>query len=107
MATTLEKDGALEITSISADWDYRTERPSHWPKHPRLTSISFHPGGADILIIKQHDANGVTRFKASCEDFHDDRIKYFHGSRVVPFIPYAECTFNTGHLIIIELWREP
>jgi len=28
MATTVEKDGALEITSIAADWDYKTEKPA-------------------------------------------------------------------------------
>jgi len=107
MASTKERDGALEISNISANWDYATEKPGHWPEIPRIASISYHPGGADIFIVRQRDAAGVRRMQATTADIYDDRIKYFHGSRVVPFINYGECTLNLGHLVVIELWRDP
>jgi len=106
MATTLEQEGCLEITGIVGDWDYATEKPDSWPDNPRLASISLHPGGADVLIVRQRRVGAVRRVHWSCADTNDDRVKYFHGTRVVPFIDESECTLNAGHVVIIELWRE-
>lgn len=108
MTTLLEKDGALELSAINADWDYKTARPSSWPKVPRIGSIEFHPGAAnDRCIFRHKDVGGVRRFDSNyAESDNDSRIKYFHGQRVQPYLKFSECTFAAGAYVIIELWRE-
>jgi len=108
VATEKERDGCLEISSISADWDYAVSKPTSWPDNPRLSSIEFHPGAAsDRVVIRQRDDNGPVRFDSGATDnVGDARIKYFHGLRVVPYIVYSESTLSTNHYIVIELWRE-
>ena len=109
MATANETDGCLELTSIAADWDYTVSKPAQWPPLPRLNSIEFHPGAAsDRLIVKQKGNTGATRFDSGVvESAGDSRIKYFHGTRVVPYIDDAVSTLSAGHKVIIELWRDP
>jgi hypothetical protein len=106
--TEIELDGSLELGGISEDWDYKASKPSGWPDNPRLNSIEFHPGAAnDRLVVKQKEDGGPTRFDSNITDSAaDSRIKYFHGSRVLPYIDYSECIFGAGHKVIIELWRE-
>lgn len=108
MATELERDGCLQITGISGDWNYLASRPANWPENPQLSSIEFHPGAAsDQLVVKQRADDGPVRFDSMAVDnAADSRIKYFHGVRVVPFIDYDKCTFSAGHRVVIELWRE-
>ena len=107
MATALERDGCLEITGIAADWDYNSNRPPGWPVKPRIMSIEFDPGAADdVLLIKERDAGGPQRFYAMCENTYDQRCKYFHGCRVVPFNDFSECALSAGHKVTIELWRD-
>ncbi len=107
MATTLEREGCLEISNIAADWSYVDNRPAHWPVNPRLASIEFHPGGSDVMAITQGNDQGALRFYANCQDAYDSRIKYFHGSRCRPFIDFSECSLTAAHKVIIELWRAP
>ena len=107
MATELELNGALEITEIAADWNYRDSKPDKWPDHPRIASIQFDPGAADDeLYIAEQEAGGPQRFYVKCENTYDQRIKYYNGSRVQPFILFASCNLSAGHKVTIELWRE-
>lgn len=107
MATENELNGCLEITSIAADWNYRTSKPDSWPEHPRLASIQFNPGAADDeLYVAEELSTGPERMYVKCENAYDQRIKYFHGSRVQPFIVFASSTLSSGHKVTIELWRE-
>lgn len=107
MATELEKNGCLEITSIAADWDYRASKPSGWPNKPRLLSIQFDPGATDDkLLVREQDDGGATRFYAICQNGYDQKIKYFHGVRVMPYIDFSGSTLSAGHRVTIELWRE-
>jgi len=108
MATELEADGCLELTSIAADWDYTVSKPATWPALPRLNSIEFHPGAAsDRLIVKQRRNTGPARFDSGVvESAGDSRIKYFHGTRVVPYIDDTASTLSANHKVVIELWRE-
>ena len=108
MTTAIELNGCLDITSIDADWDYASGKPSHWAERPRLLSIEFHPGSAsDRMVIKESEEGGPQRFDSGeVDSSSDSRIKYFHGVRVRPFIDFSECTLSAGHRVIIETWRE-
>ena len=107
MATQIEAHGSLEITSISGDWNYATDKPDDWPVLPRIASIQFDPGDADDqLTITDGNDGGPRRVFFNCEDAYDQRIKYFHGSRMVPYIDYSESSFSAGHRVVIELWRD-
>lgn len=108
MATENERNGKLELSSIAADWDYKASRPTDWPIIPRLLSITFVPGAAaDRIVVKEEDDAGPTVFDVTCENTYDQRVKYFHGGRVIPFIDFGDCTFSAGHKVTIQLWREP
>lgn len=107
MATENERHGTLEITGIAADWDYKTSKPINWPDIPRLNSIQFNPGAAsDCLVVKEKDEDGPKIFYALCENTNDQRVKYYHGNRKIPFIDHGDCTFTGTYSVIIELWRE-
>jgi len=107
MATETASHGTLTITSIAADWDYKTSKPSSWPDVPRIASIQFTPGAADDKItVKEQGDTGPTVFYVICENAYDQRIKYFHGTRIIPFIDFGDCTLSTGHSVTIELWRD-
>jgi hypothetical protein len=107
MATTLERNGILEITSIAADWDYKASRPTNWPEKPRLTSIKFNPGAADDkLTIKEQNDGGPECFFCLCQNTYDQRIEYYHGQRIIPYIDFSACTLSAGHSVIIKIWRD-
>lgn len=107
MATLIELNGCLEITGIADDWEYRNDKPSSWPDHPRINSIQFDPGAADdVLVVNEQKAGGPQRFFAKCQDTYDQRCKYYHGARMLPFIDFSACTLSAGHKVTIELWRE-
>jgi hypothetical protein len=107
MATVLERNGTLQITEISADWDYKTNKPDSWPERPRLTSIRFNPGAADdeLYIAEQNDG-GPEVFYSKCQSVYDQRVEYYHGQRVVPYIDFSLCSFSAGHKVVIKLWRD-
>ena len=103
----IEKDGILEITGINADWDYKASKPANWADNPRLSSITFVPGAAsDKLVVRQKEAGGPRRMEVSCADANDQRIKYFHGQHVMPYIDEGNSTLSADHVVIIELWRD-
>jgi len=106
MATANELNGCLEISGIAADWDYKASKPANWPDHPKIASIQFDPGAADdvLVIVEQWDL-GPQRFYAKCNDVYDQRCKYYHGSRMIPYIDFSACTLSAGHKVTIELWR--
>lgn len=107
MATELELNGCLEITGIAADWDYKASKPSHWPEKPQIASIQFDPGAADdALMVREQNAGGPQRFHCLCQDTYDQRCKYFHGSRITPYIVFSESAFSAGAKVTIELWRD-
>ena len=106
MAITIEDQGFIDITSISADWDYASEVAAY-PREkegPIIDLILFAPGAAnDRLVIKNGDASGPVVFKATATTT-DERVVYYHGKRMRPFIDYSECTLSTGHQVVISLW---
>ena len=108
MTTQIDLNGCLDISEITADWDYEVSKPLNWHNRPRLLSIEFHPGSAsDRMVIKESRADGPVRFdNGEVDSASDSRIKYFHGVRATPYIDYSECTLSAGHRVIIETWRE-
>jgi hypothetical protein len=106
MATEIELNGVLEITSISADWDYKASKPAKWPDRPQIASIQFTPSAADDkLMIREQSAGGPERFYSICENVYDARCKYYFGARIIPYIVFSESTLGAGHKVTIELWR--
>ena len=106
MATENERNGKLDLSSIAADWSYKASKPSSWPAEPELCSIMFVPGAAsDKLVVKEEDEDGPVIFEVTCENVNDTRIKYWHGTRAIPFIDFGDCTLSANHRVTIELWR--
>jgi hypothetical protein len=106
VATQVELNGVLEITSISADWDYKASKPAGWPNRPQIASVQFNPGAADDeLMIREQESGGPERFFSKCENAYDQRCKYYFGNRIIPYIVFSESTLSAGHKVVIELWR--
>jgi hypothetical protein len=107
MADVIELNGKLEITSIAADWNYRTSKPDSWPDFPRLASIKFNPGAAnDKVKICEESDGGPEIFYVSCSDVNDQRVEYYHGQHATPYIDFSASTLSAGHKVVIKLWRE-
>lgn len=108
MTTENMRAGIIELTAINADWDYATQKPNHWPIHPRLMSMQFNPAAAgDKIYVREENEAGPVIFEVTADSADDQRIKYFHGTRGKPYVDYSECILTAGHKLIIDLWREP
>ena len=106
MATENELNGTLEITVIAADWDYKASKPTAWPVQPRINFIRFKPGSAnDIIVVKDGSATGPVICYLKATDT-EPRCQYFSGTRHNPFVDFSDCTLNTNHSLVIELWRD-
>jgi hypothetical protein len=110
MANTTTIDGNfLTITVLDADWSLAS--PGTVVRGNGLTasvanlatlggiflkSIQFHPSAAsDVMIIHNEHNDGAELFYASCTAATDERIKYFNGNLVNPFIDITDCTIGT------------
>lgn len=108
MTTENIRHGVIELTAISADWDYRASVPTGWPNHPRIMSMQFNPAASgDKIYVRDEDENGPVVFEVTADSSDDQRIKYFHGTRAMPYVDFSECILTAGHKLIIDLWREP
>jgi hypothetical protein len=105
-ATMIEEGGAIQLTAIDADWDYKASKPATWPILPKLLSIRFVPGATgDRLVVKHKSATGIERFNTVATDT-ESRVEYYHGTSFIPFVDFSDCTLSAGHKVAISLWRE-
>jgi len=87
----------IEITSLVADYDHGSVE--------RIASIIFIPGATDdVLVVKDGSDTGPTVMYVKCADTYDQRVKYFYGQALQPYIDFSECTLSTGHKILIARW---
>ncbi|MDY6910742.1 MAG: hypothetical protein SVM79_00045 [Chloroflexota bacterium] len=84
----------IDLSGIDEDYDLGEYR--------KLTSIQFVPGAAaDVLVVKDVDADGPRVLEVEADGASDETIKYFYGDQVHVYIDHSECTLSAGHAVII------
>lgn len=102
----------IEIEGIDADW-YLSKAVENGlgdfgDSGIRVRSITFVPGAAsDALVVKNSkdgDGSDATEVYFKCAAVTDQRVKYYgdKGKTMWPFIDFNECTFSSGHKVLIE-----
>lgn len=120
MANTTKISGNfLQIKGLDADWSLVSDLDKYFDEVGlRVKSITFHPSGADTLIIKEGDpgyANTAALISAQtatapevmhveCTALTDQRVKYFgeRGKLMRPFIDIGDCSFTSAAVARVE-----
>lgn len=106
MANTITNDGkVVQISAIDSDWTWTDTFP-RTTEGIKIHSIAFHTAAAtDVCIIKQTNASGPRLFKASGHSVEtvEERVQYFHGQRLKPFLDVGDGAYNAGAVVVIVL----
>ena len=117
--TTKISGNFLQIKGLDADWSLVGDLDKYFDRSGILVkSITFHPSGADTMIIKEADPGYVSTaaiiaaqaatapelFHVKCDDDTDQRIKYFgeKGRVMRPFIDISDCVFIAATNAYVE-----
>ena len=108
MANTINRVGnVVELSAIDTDWTWSdTFTESIYENGLRIDWIQFNTAAAtDVCIIKEASATGPKIFKASGNtiDTTDERIVYYHGARLKPFLDVGDGSYNASATVIICL----
>ena len=106
MAATVVRNGPfVQLTAIDADWIWTTTFPNH-PQGIKVDWIAFKPGATalDKCSIKQDSATGSEIFLSiPAVSLSYGQIVYYSGALLRPYIDFSDCTFTTGHEVVIKL----
>jgi len=108
MANTISLDGnVLQISAIDTDWTWSDTFPAYkYPNGIKIESIRFDTAAStDVCIIKQVDGTGERLFKASGHTVEavDEKIQYFNGVRLKPFLDVGDGVYNAAASVTIIL----
>jgi len=110
MANTITRNtggNTVELSAIDADWTWSdTFDESKYENGIRINFIQFNTAAAaDVCIIKDGTATGPKIFKASGNaiDIVDERIVYYHGARMKPFLDVGDGAYNAAATVIINI----
>lgn len=71
-----------------------------------VNSITVFPGSSDdTFSLKEGSTTGPHLLYLTCEKIDDQKIEYFYGQRIRPWIDISECSFaaSSSSRIIIKL----
>ncbi len=103
--TVLKSGNFINVSSITEDCEWFTILNHTTNKVNKFKRISF-VGGAnnDVLVVKQGDDTGPEICRLGTPDAdRPERIYFFGGQYLTPFIDFGDCTLNVGHMVIFEL----
>ena len=103
--TVLKSDNFINVSTITEDAEWYTILNHTTNKVNKFKRIEF-IGGADndILVVRQNDGSGAEICRLGTPDVErPDRIYFFGGQYLTPFIDFGDCTLNAGHKVIFEL----
>ena len=117
-STKLSEDGlTLTIYNIdegdALDWVWTDSfTDAKYADGIRVNYIRFHPGATnDLCSIEDADNSEVKHFLALCADVYDDKVQYYHGSKLKLEIDCNDtdgtwaAVYSAGNVITIQLWR--
>lgn len=98
MANSVNITGAITtISSIDSDYDFGDYKP--------LQAIRFNPAGADTCIVRNGGASGAEVFNANTAAATDDRVQYYNGQLISPFLDYSACSLTSGAKVTLVFSR--
>lgn len=118
MANTTKLEGRfLQIKGLDADWSVPGDLPGFQKTGLRVVSIRVHPSAAsDVSVIKQGKSSQTATtaaiattttapeiFRAKHSTDQDDRIEYYDGSPMWPFIDISDWTLGTAANARVEM----
>ncbi len=100
MSNTTKVSGRqIMITGLDADWNIDTDMPGY-DAGLKIISIVFVPSATgDIMVIRNSKAGTATdaeMFRVKVTGDTDQRIEYYYGNVLFPFIDISECTLGTA-----------
>jgi len=107
MANTIVITGnVIDLVNIDSDWnwyDTLTAFASDKGGIP-IHSIQFKPAATgDHCVIKNGSNTAAVIFDKEAANQYDDKVVYFHGEELKPFLDVGDGTYNAGARIIITL----
>ena len=101
------KDGqVITLTGINANWSWFDDLPAFATSKVGVPihSIQFKPGAAlDRCIIRNLDGSGPSIFDAECKNAYDNKVEYYYGEEMKPFLEVLGGVYNAAARVIIIL----
>ena len=105
MANDITYDGqVIELKSIDSDWNWYDNLTAFATSKVGVPihSIQFAPATAgDHCVIKNTSGTGPTIFDKEATDKYDDKVVYFHGEELKPFLDVGDGSYNAAAKVII------
>lgn len=91
--TTTVNRNTITISGLDADWTLAGDLAAFQDTGMYISSIRYHPSGADRFIVHEGGIDGASLFDVNCVDVNDDRIEYYDPSVArFPVIDISDCT---------------
>ena len=72
-----------------------------------INRIVMTPGASrDIIVIKDNNKNGVEVCRLECASSYDQKVEYFYGQRIKPYIDVSACTHGQTSSSILKIVME-
>lgn len=96
--------GGVQISGIDTAWTWTDNYTLGADKGGmRVNYILFSPGATDdICLIRDTGATGIILFRVKCANAYDQRVLYFNGDRVRPYLDLTEGAPNAGAILTIK-----
>jgi len=96
---------SVTITAIDSTWHYRTSYlDAKYADGIKVEYIIFSPGATDdICLIRDDASDGAILFRAKCADVYDQRIIYFAGQLIKPYLDVTEGAPNASAILTIKI----
>lgn len=107
MANTIKlTENAIHLIAIDADWNWYDTLTAFATDKPAIPihSIQFKPAATgDHCVIKNGSGTAAVIFDKEAADKYDDKVVYFHGEKLKPFLDVGDGSYNAAARVIITL----
>lgn len=99
-------ENVIELTDIDSDWNWYDTLSAFVTSKVGIPihSIQFKPKATgDHCVIKNGSGTAATLFDKEAADQYDDKVVYFHGEELKPFLDVGDGSYNAAAKVIITL----
>lgn len=97
-------ENVIDLIDIDTDWNWYDTLPAFATSKVGISihSIQFKPAATgDHCVIKNGSATAAVIFDKEAENQYDDKVVYFHGEELKPFLDVGDGTYNAAARVII------
>jgi len=106
MSTIVFTNNIIDLISIDADWNWHDTLTAFAADEVAIPihSIQFKPAAVgDHCVIKNGSGTAAVIFDKEAENQYDDKVVYFHGEELKPFLDVGDGSYNAAARVIIIL----